>query len=100
MTDDWLEKALRQSEMHLDDDGFSDAVMRELPRVPQASAWRTDWIVIAGAGVGAAVFAMEFPFAPFVELLLSAAQVPVIGAAVLLACMAGALLAEPLRRMF
>jgi hypothetical protein len=100
MTDDWLEKALRQGETHIDDDGFSDSVMCKLPQVAQSSAMRTHWIVLVGAAVGSAVVAAKFPFAPFVELLVGSAQVPMIGAAAMLAGMAGALLAEPLRRMF
>jgi hypothetical protein len=96
--DQWLERALRASERHLDDDGFTQRVMAALPPAPARRAARTDWIVVAGAAVGSAIVASQFPLAPFLRVALEASQVTWLGGAVMLACMAGALLAEPIRR--
>ena len=99
MNEDWLEQRLRSAEPHLDDDGFTLRVMAALParRAAPASA-RPDWILIGATAAGSAVVAAQFPLAPFLNLILQSAQMTWIGGIVMLGCMAGALLAEPLRR--
>jgi hypothetical protein len=102
MTDDkWLERALRAHEPRLDDDGFTLRVMGALPPARARRGARTDWIVVGRAAVGSAAAASQFPLAPFLkvaDLVLQNAHIVWIGGAVMLACMAGALLSEPLRR--
>jgi hypothetical protein len=100
MKDDWLDRALREAESPLDDDGFTLRVMSALPAPRSARSSGHDWIVIAGAAVGSTVVASQFPLAPFLNVVLQAAQITWIGGAVMLACMAGALLAEPIRRIW
>ena len=98
--DQWLERALRAAEPHLADDGFTQRVLAALPPAPAPRATRLDWVV--PAAVGSAVVASQFPLAPFLDLAevaLRQVQLSWLGAAVMIACMAGALLAEPLRRV-
>ncbi|MBP9035991.1 MAG: hypothetical protein KBG29_19005 [Pseudomonadales bacterium] len=99
--DQWLERALRAGEPHLDDDGFTQRVLAALPPAPTRHAARLDWVVPAAAVLGSAVVASQFPLAPFLnlaEVALQQVQLFWFGGAVMLACMAGALLAEPVRR--
>jgi len=100
MKDDWLDRALREAESPLDDDGFTLRVMAALPPPRMVRTAGHDWIVIAGAAVGSTVVAAQFPLRPFLDVILHAAQITWIGGAVMLACMAGALLAEPIRRIW
>ena len=60
---------------------------------------RHDWILYGAAAASSAVVAVQFPVLPFLRVVQEAAQFTWLGAGVMLACMAGALLAEPLRRM-
>ncbi|MBK6280374.1 MAG: hypothetical protein IPF57_20710 [Gammaproteobacteria bacterium] len=100
--DQWLERALRAAEPHLADDGFTQRVLAALPPAPAPRATRLDWVVPAAVALGSAVVASQFPLAPFLDLAevaLRQVQLSWLGAAVMIACMAGALLAEPLRRV-
>ena len=60
---------------------------------------RHDWILYGAAAASSAVVAVQFPVLPFLRVVQEAAQFTWLGAGVMLVCMAGALLAEPLRRM-
>ena len=97
---DWLQHALDGAEEPLADDGFTARVMQAMPAVPlERRENRFDWILYAAAAASSAVVAVQFPVLPFLRLVQEAAQITWIGAAVMLGCMAGALFAEPLRRM-
>lgn len=99
MREDWLEQALSAPEAPLPDDGFTLRVMQALPPAPAPRlGGRSDWILLGGTALGSAVFASQFPLLPFLRVLVESAQVTWLGGALMLACMAGALLAEPLRR--
>lgn len=97
--EDWLERALAGAEAPLPDDGFTLRVMRALPARPRTRLGeRADWIVIGGTALGSAVVAAQFPLGPVLNLFVQSAQVTWLGGALMLACMAGALLTEQLRR--
>jgi hypothetical protein len=98
--EDWLDRALRTAEPALADDGFTLRVMRALP-APRRSRLgeRADWIVIGGTALGSAVVAAQFPLGPVLKLFVQSAQITWLGGALMLACMASALLAEQLRRI-
>jgi hypothetical protein len=98
--DDWLERALAGAEAPLPDDGFTLRVMRALP-APRRShlGERADWIVIGGTALGSAVVAAQFPLGPVLNVFVQSAQITWLGGVLMLACMAGALLAEQLRRI-
>ena len=99
--DQWLERALRAAEPHLADDGFTQRVLAALPPAPVPRVARLDWVVPVAAVPGSAVVASQFPLEPFLDLAevaLQQVQLSWLGGAVVLACMAGVLLAEPLRR--
>jgi len=100
MTDDWLEQALaRHGETPVADAGFTLRVMHALPaRADERFGSRSDWIVIGATAGAAAVVAAQFPLAPFIRLAVESAQIPWIGGILMLGCMAGALLADPIRR--
>lgn len=97
--DDWLARALRAHEPRIEDRGFTQRVMAALPPAPAPRVVKEkDWIVLTGAATGSAIAASQFPLEPFLRVLVEAAQITWIGAALMLACMAGVLLAEPVRR--
>lgn len=96
---DWLSAALAASEPHLDDDGFTDTVMARLPRHDESPARSHDWIIVAAAAVGSAVVAVQFPFAPFLDLITSSAQIPLVGGAVMLVATGIALGSDRLRQL-
>ena len=95
---DWLDSALRDAEEPLPDAGFTLRVMQALPPRERREQ-RHDWILYGAAAASSAVVAVQFPVLPFLRVVQEAAQFIWLGAGVMLACMAGALLAEPLRRM-
>lgn len=95
---DWLDDALRDAEEPLADAGFTLRVMQALPPREQREQ-RHDWILYGAAAASSAVVAVQFPVLPFLRVIQEAAQITWIGGLVMLGCMAGALLAEPLRRM-
>lgn len=96
--DDWLGRALAGSEPRIADEGFTLRVMQALPHAPKERLFgRSEWILLGGAATGSAIVAAQFPVAPFLNLLIQSANVTWIGGVVMLACMAGALLYEPLR---
>lgn len=95
---DWLERALRDAEAPLPDAGFTLRVMQALPPRERREE-RLDWILYAATAASSAVVALQFPVLPFLRVVQEAAHVTWIGALVMLGCMAGAVLAEPLRRM-
>lgn len=100
--DQWLERALRAHEPRLADDGFTLRVMAALPPARAQRASRADWIVVGGAVAGSAVVASRFPLAPFLDLadaVLRNPHISWVGGALMLACMAGALLSGSLRRV-
>jgi anti-sigma factor RsiW len=100
MHEEWLDQALRRAESPLADAGFTLRVMRALPQAPRArSAERADWILLGGTALGSAVVAAQFPLGPVINLLVQSAQVTWLGGALMLACMAGALIADYLRRV-
>lgn len=95
---DWLDHALHEAEEPLPDAGFTLRVMQALPPRERLEQ-RHDWILYGAAAASSAVVAVQFPVLPFLRVVQEAAQFTWLGAGVMLACMAGALLAEPLRRM-
>lgn len=95
---DWLDHALRDAEPPLPDAGFTLGVMRALPPREHREQ-RHDWILYGAAAASSAVVAVQFPVLPFLRVIQEAAQITWLGAIVMLGCMAGALLVEPLRRM-
>ena len=58
---------------------------------------RNDWILMGGAAIGAAAVAAQFPFAPFLNLLVESANTTWLAGLAVVACMAGVLLIEPIR---
>jgi hypothetical protein len=98
MNDDWLDRALAGKEAALPDAGFTLRVMQALPPAPRERFFgRSDWIMLGGVATGSAVVAAQFPLAPFLNLLIQSANVTWVGGLMMLACMAGVLLFEPLR---
>jgi hypothetical protein len=98
MHDDWLERALAAGETAVPDDGFTLRVMQALPPVARPRLFgRSDLILLGGVAAGSALTAAMFPVAPFLNLLIQSAHVTWLGGVLMLACMAGALLYEPLR---
>jgi hypothetical protein len=95
---DWLELALHETEEPLPDAGFTLRVMQALPPRERREQ-RYDWILYGAAAASSAVVAVQFPVLPFLRVVQELAQFTWLGALVMLGCMAGALLAEPLRRM-
>lgn len=97
-TDDWLARALAGSEPRIADDGFTLRVMQVLPPArKQRLVDRSDWIMLGAVASGSAVVAAQFPLAPFLNLLIQSATITWVGGAMMVACMAAALLYEPLR---
>jgi hypothetical protein len=95
---DWLDSALRDAEEPLSDAGFTLRVMQALP-LRERREQRHDWILYGAAAASSAVVAVQFPVLPFLRVVQEAVQITWLGALVMLGCMAGGLLAEPLRRM-
>jgi hypothetical protein len=98
MHEDWLERALATREAAIPDDGFTLRVMQALPAAPRRRLFgRSELILLGGVAAGSAATAALFPVAPFLNLLIQSAHVTWLGGVLMLACMAGALLYEPLR---
>lgn len=105
---DWLENAFKDyKDDYIEDAGFTDMLMASLPETAPVSAeslyntteetGRYDWLVLGGAALGSAVVVSQFPLAPFMTLLTTSAQIPLIAGASVLAG-AGLLLASALVR--
>lgn len=94
---DWLDHALRNAEEPLADAGFTVRVMQALPPRERREQ-RHDWILYAATAASSAVVAALFPVLPVLRVVREAAELTWVGGLVMLGCMAGALLSEPLRR--
>lgn len=79
--DDWLDRILSEDTGYVDDDGFTEAVMRRLPaRAPRRRPWRV-LIMSAAALMSAAIWGLALPeytalYSRLTEWLLSQ---PIIG---------------------
>ncbi|WP_226660960.1 hypothetical protein [Microbulbifer aggregans] len=70
--DSWLSQQLQFNEPHLDDDGFCERVMGELPAVPaKRSERRANRFQYAAVVAASAIVCWQFPFE---EFLAQAAQ--------------------------
>ena len=75
---DWLRDALAARDAYIEDDGFTDQVMHRLPRARIHRRGHHDWIVLVAAATASAVVALQFPLAPFVQVLSTSLQLPVV----------------------
>ncbi len=73
--DQWLDSAMKNQADYLDDDGFSERVLAELPHKPKLSNWQQNLIIILSAIVGCSVAALNVPTV-WVDSLLSTTTIP------------------------
>jgi len=95
---DWLSGALAAREPHIDDDGFTDAVLARLPEASAEPVRSYDGIIIGSAALASAVVALNFPFSPFLDLITSSASVPMVGATLMLGLMTVSLVSDRLKQ--
>lgn len=99
MSEDWLEKRLRGQEAHIDDDGFSNAVMAALPARPRrALLSREDWIMGVALMIAFGCVAVNFPLVQLVDLFARSVSLLWLGSMAGVALALVSLTENPLRR--
>ncbi|MGH1372243.1 MAG: hypothetical protein ACRBBW_09430 [Cellvibrionaceae bacterium] len=73
--DQWLDSAMKNQADYIDDDGFSEQVLAELPHRPKLASWQQNLIIIVSALIGCAVAALNVP-TMWVDALLNVTTIP------------------------
>lgn len=73
--DQWLDTAMKSHTDYIDDNGFSERVLEELPHRPKLASWQQNLIVVLGALIGCAIAAMNVP-TQWLDGLLSITSIP------------------------
>ncbi len=73
--DQWLDSAMKNRADYIDDNGFSERVVAELPHRPKLADWQQNAIVILSALIGCGFAAMTIP-SNWIPSLLSVTTIP------------------------